>query len=124
MSEFAFQQRLLLALGRRKDMRVWRQNVGSVLVRDARGKVQRTFRAGPPNGAADITGIVRPEGWRHEVECKAPKGKTAAHQKAWERMVTDAGGVYVRVIGDDSPESVARAIADIDAAIADRRARG
>lgn len=123
MSEFAFQQRLLLALGRRRDMVVYRQNVGTVLVRDSRGKVQRTFRAGPPRGASDISGIVRPEGWRLEIECKAPTGKRSKEQERWAGMVEAAGGVYALVTGGDDDASIARAVADIEAAIRKRRER-
>lgn len=125
-SEAAFQARLLLALGRRQDMRVYRQNVGTVLVRDAKGKAQRTFRAGPPPGAADISGIVRPEGWRLEVECKAVRGKRSEAQQRWADMITAAGGVYALVApvaGEDEAASVARAVETITSAIVARRAR-
>lgn len=122
--EQIFMQRLLLALGRRKDMRVWRQNVGQVLVRNARGKVQRTFQAGPPNGAADISGIVFDGGWRLEIECKSLTGEHCEQQERWARMIEKAGGIYVLVRGDGSPESIAQAVADIEAAIRKRRFRG
>ena len=40
--ELAFMKRLLLALGRHPSLRVWRQNVGHVPIRDERGRVVRT----------------------------------------------------------------------------------
>lgn len=116
MSEQMFMDRLKIALGRHEEMRIHRQNVGSVEMK--RGG---WFHAGPPNGASDISGIVRPEGWRIEIECKSPRGRQSKAQKAWARMIESYGGVHVLVRGDGSPESVARAVADIEAAIAKRR---
>jgi hypothetical protein len=89
MSEKAFQSQLMLALSQLPRVRVWRQNVGIVETAD-----RRFFHAGPPKGAADISGIVAPEGWRLEVECKAGKGKRSPEQIAWAAFIQLSGGVY------------------------------
>lgn len=45
-------------------------------------------------GAADITGILR-GGRRLEVEVKSATGRQSGKQRAFERMVTAMGGVYL-----------------------------
>jgi hypothetical protein len=125
ISEHEFQQALILALGARPDLRVWRQNTGEVEVRDARGRTTGIFRAGPPTGAADISGLVRPEGWRLEIECKASDGKRSVEQERWAKFIHASGGVYTLVrVKDllDLEENVRIAVADVEAAVAGRRA--
>lgn len=100
-------RRLMVALCEIPSVRVWRQNTGGVLVRDKRGAVERRFDAGPPPGAADITGICR-GGRRLEVEVKGIYGKLTEQQVQWGRFITLMGGVYV----------VVRATADLDASVA------
>ena len=94
MSETEFLRRLMLALGRRPDLRIWRQNVGSVPVRDADGRIERVFHSGVPKGAADISGYVRPEGWRLEIEVKGPGGVISPEQVTFARLVSAGGCVY------------------------------
>ncbi len=122
--EIDFTHHVLGAIGRSPEWRVHRQNCGQIPVRDRAGRVLRYFHPGPPNGAADISGIVRPEGWRLELELKMPKGKRSKAQIAWARMVEAFGGVYVLYTYDaDLPidENVARAAAAVHDAIARRR---
>lgn len=124
--ELEYMRRLLFALGARHDLRLWRQNVGTVLVRDESGNVQRAFRAGAPKGAADLSGIVIPEGWRLEIETKAKRGKRSAEQISWAAFIERSGGVYAlatydaRIGLDQSIELGARAV---DQSIAERRKR-
>jgi hypothetical protein len=124
--EINFMHRLMLALGRRPDLRIWRQNVGTVPVRDDRGRVVRVFRSGAPKGAADITGYVRPEGWRLEIEVKGPGGVRSPQQETFARLVTQGGCVYALVAYDASrsvSENVAAGVRLVEGAIAAHRRR-
>ena len=125
MTEAEFMRRLMLALGRRPDMRIWRQNVGSVPVRDADGRVLRVFHTGVPKGAADISGYVRPEGWRLEIEVKGPGGERRPEQETFARLVTAGGCVYA-LVGYDAQlslaENLALGVRAVEEAIAKRRA--
>ncbi len=94
-SEHAFMRHLLLALGSRPDVRLWRQNVARIPVRDDVGRIQRVFHSGPPRGAADLSGIIRPEGWRLEIEVKAVNGKRSAPQERWGKFIRRSGGIYM-----------------------------
>lgn len=49
------------------------------------------------NGAADISGIMRPHGKRVELEIKTGTGKQSDVQKAYQKMITDFGGIYIVV---------------------------
>lgn len=86
--ESVYQAVLLDVLTRRQDIRLWRQNVGSVKVGD------RLFRAGPPAGAADLSGLVVGHGWRLEIEVKTTSARTKA-QRLWADFILSSGGVYV-----------------------------
>jgi hypothetical protein len=124
--ELDLMRHLLLALGRRPDVRLWRQNVGRIPVRDAQGRVLRVFSTGTPRGAADLTGYVRPEGWRLEIEVKGPGGVLRPEQATFARLVTLGGCVYALVTYDParSPaENVAAGVRQVEAAIAARRSR-
>lgn len=123
--ELEFMDRLKLRLGAHPSLRWWRQNVGSVPVRNERGKVMRVFHAGPPNGASDLSGIVRPEGWRLEVELKSATGSRSPEQIRWADFITTSGGVYTCAGYDPGlslAENVEIAAAAVLAAI-DRRRR-
>ena len=123
-SELEFQGEVLLALGARRDVRLWRQNVGSVPVRNERGVLLRYFHAGPPTGASDLSGIVRPEGWRLELEFKSAEGERSPEQERWAAMVEGGGGVYALLAYDASlsrVDNVAAAVLAVEAAIARRR---
>ena len=114
--ESTYQAALDDALNALPDVRVWRQNAGRV--RTDKGH----WYVGAPAGAADLSGIVTPEGWRLEVECKARTGKARASQDRWARFITRSGGIYVRA--QDSGRGVAEAVGLVRAAIdARRRAR-
>jgi hypothetical protein len=99
INEITFTHALLIALSALPATRVWRQNVGSVPIRNAQGKPIGRFDAGPPVGAADISGITT-QGRRLEVELKMPGGRVRDGQDAWARMILGFGGVYVRVTYD------------------------
>lgn len=126
MNEIDFTHLALAQLGTDTRWRVWRQNCGEIPVRDRSGKVVRVFHPGPPQGAADISGIVRDGGWRLEIELKMPKGKRYKAQVAWAKMVEDAGGVYVLYTYDgavDAEENCARLHTVVSFAVLARRQR-
>lgn len=127
MTEAEFMRRLMLALGRRADMRIWRQNVGSVPVRRTDGAVLRVFHSGAPKGAADITGYVRPEGWRLEIEVKGPGGALRPEQETFARIVASGGCVYALARYDverSLAENIAAGVRAVEQAIAKRRMGG
>jgi hypothetical protein len=84
------------------------------------------FHAGAPNGAADISGYVRPEGWRLEIEVKGPGGVRTPEQERFARLVTQGGCVYAFVAYDaerSMSENVAAGVRLVEATIAERRRR-
>lgn len=118
-SELRFMRELMLALGSLACLRVWRQNVGQIAVRDRAGEVIRMFDAGPPKGAADLTGITR-AGRRVEIEVKARGGALSKEQIAWREMIERWGGVYLLAEWneDESLEAnVERVRADVERAL-------
>ena len=124
MREVTFGKALMIALSRRPDIRVHRQNVGSVAAADLSGEVVGRFIAGPPKGAADISGIVGPYGWRLEVETKSATAEDTAPQEAWGLMIRRMGGIYVHVRYQKKlslTENVARAVAAVVAEIERRK---
>ncbi len=124
--ELEFQAAFMLAIGRRNDIRIWRQNTGSVPVRNTSGIVLRYFHAGPPTGAADLSGIVRPEGWRLEIEMKSATGTRSVEQTRWADMIVAAGGVYALIAYDATASpalNVERGVAIVLDAIDRRRRR-
>lgn len=125
VEELDFQGHVMLAAGALRDFRIHRQNVGSVAVRSRTGKVLRVFHAGPPVGASDLSGIVRPEGWRLEIELKSATGVRSPAQIRWADHIREFGGVYVLIAFDEQLSlgaNVDAAVAAIHEAI--RRRRG
>lgn len=124
MNELTFMSRLMVALSAMPGVRVHRQNVGSIVQRDALGRKRSVFHAGPPVGAADITGGVGPEGWRLEVEVKSASGERSPEQLAWAALCARQGYVYALVQYDDALEpdaNVAAGAALVASAIAAKR---
>lgn len=125
-TETEFQSQILQALNAPgRPTRFWRQNTGTVLKRDERGRTCGVFRAGAPTGAADLTGIAGPDGLRIEVEVKVKARWTKAQQQ-WEKIITGLGGIYL-VVRYDPKESthwnVTTAVSFVDNAIEERRRR-
>ena len=115
-AEIPFMKHVMLALGARSEFRVWRQNCGQIPVRDRTGKVLRVFDPGPPNGAADLSGIVFGSGRRLEIELKASDGVQSDDQRRWQAFIERAGGVYVLVAYDsafDLEQNVEAAVASV-----------
>lgn len=92
VSEARFQNELLLALGKRDDVRVWRQNSGHMAV--AQGGTVRGIKLAP-KGASDIIGVCAPGGWLLSIEVKKDGGKTTPEQDRWAEMVNAMGGIHI-----------------------------
>jgi len=122
--ESEFQSHLLVALNAAgRDTRVWRQNAGKMQVRQRDGSSRWIELA--PKGSADLTGIVRPEGWRLEVECKGARTALTKMQVARGRFIEAFGGIAVKVRYDEGAileENVERGLRLVDEAIERRRA--
>ena len=86
-------------LSTRRDLRVWRQNVGVAVPLTAAVKRAlahtdyRVVHFSIP-GAADLTGILG-NGKRLEIECKTATGRQSEQQIAFGNMITKQGGIYV-----------------------------
>lgn len=89
-TEAQIQADILLAIGSRPDMRVWRANTG--VARDA--KTGRRVRFGVP-GQADIQGLLAPSGRALYIEVKSAKGRQSQQQRRFETMITKHGGLYI-----------------------------
>jgi hypothetical protein len=110
-SEAEILKEILLALGQRSDMRVWRNNTGMLW---SGAKVRKVERAGMAKvekgdiliksgypvrfglpGSADILGVIAPSGKIIAIEVKTETGKQSAQQKAFAKMIRRMGGVYI-----------------------------
>jgi hypothetical protein len=122
MPEKSFQSELLLTLGGRPDIRLFRNHRGVVWQGepediDGRTVILRNFRratVGLAPGAADLIGIQRvivtpemvgqPIGRFLSIEAKGPRTRTKEEQEAWLAMVRRFGGYGV----------IARALDDVE----------
>ena len=71
---------ILLRIGARPDVRIWRQNSGSAQIGN------RYVHFGV-KGCADISGLVMPHGRRLEIEVKSPTGRQRREQVNFQRMI-------------------------------------
>lgn len=104
--------------------RVHRQNAGRVEVR-RRGGGSGGYVDLAPEGAADLTGLVAPDGYKLEVEVKV-KEPHKPEQVRWQNFITAFGGIYVLVRWSpelDLDTNVARGVQLVDEAIVARRAK-
>ena len=100
MRESELQDLIRLALGRRTDVVMWRNNVG-VLETDSGHHV----RYGLAKGSADLVGIVRMDngvGRFFALEVKTPTGRVHDDQERWLQLVRSRGGygAVVRSVDD------------------------
>ncbi len=77
--EHYIQNQILVALSA-NDCYVERVNVGQVPVRDTTGKLLRIFRAGPPKGRPDLSGVIFKTNEAFFIEVKDAKGKPRPDQ--------------------------------------------
>jgi hypothetical protein len=78
-----------------------------------------------PVGAADLTGVVAPEGWRVELEIKGARTRETPEQVHWRERMTALGCVALTLRLDASrtlAENATDAAETVRAAIATRRA--
>ncbi len=124
MNETEYQPHLAAALSRAgRQSRVWRQNAGAPPRRNRRGKIVGAIH-GAPKGAADLSGLVRPEGWRLEVEVKSPTRVVTDEQRSWRAFIESSGGIYVVCRYDPKlslEDNLRQHVALVDEAISDRR---
>lgn len=108
MTESQIQARVLLTLGRRPDVRLFRNNVGAY--KDQNGTLRRF---GLLVGSADLIGWVTVNGRAIflSVEIKTPIGKPSPEQETWLHNVRRMGGIAFIA---RSPEE---AIAELEAQI-------
>jgi hypothetical protein len=121
-----FLEHLLVAIGHRNDIRIHRQNCGQVVTRTRAGQPTGVFKAGPPPGACDLSGIVSPEGWRLEIELKGAKTVVRPGQENWAKMIKFFGGVWTMIRFNECmtmDENVKTAVDTIYEAVAERRSR-
>ena len=93
---------------------------GNMMVR---GEKQLALTEG--SEVIQVSGIVRPEGWRVEVEVKGAKTPETEDQRRWRAFIVEAGGVALQVrygAGLDLEANVARGVELVRAALAARRA--
>lgn len=107
-AETDLQQRIRLALGTQPDLRIFRNQVGSL----PDPRTGRLVQFGLARGSADLIGwrtiVVTPEmvGQRlavfTSIEVKTPTGRLTPVQRAWLGAVHQAGGIagVARSVGD------------------------
>ena len=119
ISEQDFSNALRVAItAARLGVTLWRQPAGKV--RTDRG----TWVECAPVGAADLTGVVAPEGWRVEIEVKGAKTRESPEQRHWRERMTALGCLALTLRLDASrtlAENASDAAATVRAAIATRR---
>lgn len=119
LSEQDFSNALRVAItAARCGVTLWRQPAGKV--RTDRG----TWVECAPVGAADLTGVVAPEGWRVELEIKGAKTRETPEQRHWKERMTALGCVALTLRLDASrtlAENATDAAETVRAAIATRR---
>ena len=87
-SESVIQSEIRLAVGSLPDVRLWRNNTGSI--KDQRG---RPVQFGLAVGSADLIGIVAPWGRLLSIEVKSEVGRVRPEQVKWAELVRRFGGV-------------------------------
>jgi len=92
---------VLLRLGRRRDVKVWRQN--HVEGRMVRGGQEAYVNSGP-DGQGDIGGIILGWGRRLDIECKTGRATQRASQVKWQAMAQSMGGLYLVARSVDDAE--------------------
>lgn len=88
MLEAETQKAILDAYSGHPRIALWRQNTGAARIGN------RFVRFGL-KGAADLCGVISPEGRALFIEVKSPTGKQSPEQHAFERLVTKHGALYV-----------------------------
>jgi len=98
-AETTLQQQIRLALGTRTDLRLFRNQVGQL----PDPRTGRPVQFGLARGSADLIGwrtiTITPEMVGQQlavftsIEVKTERGQVGPDQYAWQRTVSDAGGI-------------------------------
>jgi hypothetical protein len=119
--ETPIQAAIMLAVGNRPDVRIWRNNRGKARRRLANGELGRPVEFGLGPGSADLVGIIA--GGRFlGIEAKTTEAyATKNHglsddQLRWKDTVERFGGLYIVA------ESAERAVSELDAALSEPEA--
>lgn len=98
-SETHLQQEIRLALGKRSDLRLYRNNCGSL----PDPRTGRPVQFGLARGSADLIGwrtiTITPDMVGRQlavftsIEVKTERGRVRPEQHAWQAAVTSAGGI-------------------------------
>lgn len=107
--ETILQAEIRLALGRERDLVLWRNAVGQA---EHTGGDGRTFHQafGLSKGSADLVGILAPAGRFVALEVKTATGRVRPEQVVWLALVRSRGGfaAVVRSV-DDARSALERA---------------
>lgn len=108
-----------------RQTRVMRINAGSAVIVTPGGG-RRRF-SGAKAGTGDLVGYVAPEGWHLEVETKVDGARPRPAQLRRREALDLAGCIYVVVrwyesAGESLETACRRGVAEVDAAIEQRRA--
>ena len=107
-AETEIQQHIRLALGTRSDLRLFRNNTGTL----PDPRTGRPVQFGLARGSADLIGLrtvtITPDMVGQQVavftsiEVKTPTGRVSPDQTAWLNMVQQAGGIagVARTVSD------------------------
>ena len=107
-AETVLQQQIRIALGQRSDLRLFRNNTGTL----PDPRTGRPVQFGLAKGSADLVGLrtitITPDMVGRQVvvftslEIKTPTGRISPEQKNWHEMVGSRGGIsgFVRSLQD------------------------
>lgn len=109
--ESKIQRDIRLAMGKRKDIVLWRNNVGVAMHQPGQLAKPQRVTYGLCVGSSDLIGILKPSGRFVALEVKQPGEKPTADQKLFADLVIKCGGFH-RVVS-----SVDDAMRAIDAAL-------
>ncbi len=91
-SEAEIQQQIRLALGRERDLTLWRNSTGVSQHTDRTGR-KRFERHGLIKGASDLVGVLGPPGGRwFALEVKSPTGQPTEEQLHFIDLIRRRGG--------------------------------
>jgi len=94
VTEAEYQEALRRRLGSCLEVRLWRQLVGNFWTKYGDSDF-RPIKAGPPKGAADLSGLVLSSGKRLEIEIKGPDGRLSKEQEQFRKNMLDWNAVHM-----------------------------
>jgi len=106
-----------------RGLHLFRQSVGMVRINQEGPDTERVVRFGIP-GMCDVSGLVEPQGWRVEIECKRYGQNLSEKQHHWCGNMIAWGGIYYLArpqIHETLEDAVPRWSEDIEKLIAAKR---